>query len=96
MAQNLIFVTLVCLCAAYVQSAPQTYQQYQQRQAAQAPLRINAQPQYHPQTQEPERQSRFLAQPQYQPKIQEPERQSRFKVVDNQFHQDANLEYNFE
>lgn len=96
MAQNLVYVALVCLCAVYVQSAPQTYQQYQQRQAAQTPVRINAQPQYRPAFQEPERQSRLLAQPQYQPKIQEPERQSRFKVVDNQFHQDPNLEYNFE
>lgn len=35
-------------------------------------------------------------QPQPQPRAQDPERQSRFLVVNDNFHQDPNGEYNFE
>lgn len=83
------FVTiavLVCVMVAYVHSAPQLKnrgsRQYQN----------NA---FQPQPQQPQ----FTSQPrpvQPQPHAVDPERQSRFLVVNDEFHQEPNGEYNFE
>lgn len=81
MAQRFIaLAVVVCVLAAFVHSAPQFGGQQQYNQNPFLQPQQKLQPQFQPQ--------------QYQ--AQEPERQSRFLVVQDQFHQEPNGEYNFE
>lgn len=95
MAQKFIaLAVVVCVLAAFVQSAPQFNTRGQQRFGqfnsfqAQTPAQTPAQAQYRAPTQAPVQQQQYRA--------QDPERQSRFLVVDDKFHKDPSGEYNFE
>lgn len=82
-------IVLVCLSVA-VYSAPQFNQaQFQSQPAHQFnQQRFQTQP-----AQQFNQARQFQVQPVQQP---QPEQESRFRVIDEKFHQDPNLEYNFE
>lgn len=89
------FVTiaiLVCVLVAFVHSAPQLRNRGSRQLRQFQANAFQAKPQQQQQQFQP--QPQVHAQPRAQ--VQDPERQSRFLVVQDDFHQEPNGEYNFE